>query len=149
MKKKGQFSELHEDLFLQVSQSCSLLQKAATKLLHPLGITPTQYNLLRIIENTPNVNAREIKNRVYATASSMSQALDKLFIKGFILKKKDKEDARMYGIVLSKDGECIIKKAKDILRKESKCLGIPHSSIQSLIKNLDSINQSLTSSHLF
>jgi len=65
------------------------------------GITHSQLAVLRILKKNENVNIKDIAGMLEITSSAITQIVNELVKKGFILRKRNPEDRRTLNLVLS------------------------------------------------
>lgn len=76
------------------------------ELFKPFGITPQQYNVLRILRGSlpDTISTSEIKSRMLDRNSDVSRIVDRLNLKGWIVKKTCSTDRRLVDVTISKNG---------------------------------------------
>jgi DNA-binding MarR family transcriptional regulator len=76
------------------------------QLLHQFDITPTQYNVLRILRGQKQTPASIglIKERMIERNSDVSRIIDRLLKKDLIIRKKNKLDKRQKDVIISEKG---------------------------------------------
>ncbi|MBU0767402.1 MarR family winged helix-turn-helix transcriptional regulator [Patescibacteria group bacterium] len=135
-----------EKFFLALSRCYTLSRKLGEKALRPMGVTIAEYNLLRVVENTPGIQARDAQKRFYATAPSISQLIRGVERKKLIKRVHDKDDARARPLFLTPKGKTTVEKARQTLEKAISTLNPAPSSLGSTVKDLTLLISSLSSS---
>ena len=72
--------------------------------LAPYGVTPGQYGVLRCLWDEDGQTVRQIADRLYLDASTMTGILDRMEQRGLILKQTDPRDRRALQILLTPKG---------------------------------------------
>jgi DNA-binding MarR family transcriptional regulator len=109
IKKTHPFRSLEQEVFLNVMKTADVLMTEVTELFKPHGISPTQYNVLRILRgagagccegghhdpNAQGVPCREIAERMITHDPDMTRLLDRLEDRGLIVRERARKDRRM------------------------------------------------------
>jgi DNA-binding MarR family transcriptional regulator len=66
-----------------------------------VGITHSQMVVLRILKKNENINIKDIAGMLGITSSAITQIVNELVKKGFILRKRNPDDRRTLNLVLS------------------------------------------------
>lgn len=93
------------------------------ELFKPFGITPQQYNVLRILRGSlpKTMSTSEIKSRMLDRNSDVSRIVDRLNLKGWVQKKPCPKDRRLVDVIISDEGLGLLK------RMESQVEGLENS----------------------
>ena len=106
--------------------------------LKPYGLTPEQFNVLRILRGKqPDLMCvKDIASRLIEKSSNVPRIIDRLETKKLIRRIRSEEDARQTMIQLTKAGEVILAEAsKEVDTKESALISLPEDEA-SLLNNL-------------
>jgi DNA-binding MarR family transcriptional regulator len=78
--------------------------------LKPVGITPTQYNVLRILRGVSpqGVACQEIARRMITRDADLTRLLDRLESRGFVLRDRQTDDRRVVHIVITEAGLALL-----------------------------------------
>jgi DNA-binding MarR family transcriptional regulator len=79
---------------------------------HPLGVTGGQVSLLVQIKRRPNVGVRELAALERVSPAAMSGAVDRLERAGLVGRRRDADDRRRQGLVVSPAGERVLRAVK-------------------------------------
>lgn len=84
--KQVRFTDSHQKAVINILFTSNWLLEKQTRFLKPYGITPQQYNVLRILRGqSPNpATIKLIKERMLDRMSDASRIVEKLRVKGFV-----------------------------------------------------------------
>lgn len=118
------FASPQEQLVLTVLHTASGLLSRHRTLLKPHGITPEQFNILRILRGQKGkpIALRDISDRMIDKNSNTSRLVDKLLAKGLVQREACPADRRRVDIVLTASGQQITEALKNIMDREMSSL---------------------------
>ncbi len=104
-------SEFHK-LMINIQFTGNWLNASFAQFLKPFGITPHQYNVLRILKGKfpEGYKNQEIAERMIDKSSNSTRIVDKLLEKKLITRAEHKEDRRQVDIRITKKGLELIDK---------------------------------------
>jgi DNA-binding MarR family transcriptional regulator len=86
---------LEEAAFVDLWRTCDLLSRGLTQILKPEDISPTQYNVLRILRGSPDgLPCGEIGSRMITRDPDVTRLLDRMEKRGLISRFRDTRDRR-------------------------------------------------------
>ena len=96
LKQARPFDLLEEEAHLSIVRTAAVLEHAFAQTLKPYGLTPTQYNVLRILRGAgeQGLPTLEIAERMIEHAPGITRLLERLERKGLVRRKRCPEDAR-------------------------------------------------------
>lgn len=83
-------------------------------LLDKLDLTYTQYIVMLVMWEKKTVNEKDLTKALWLNSNTLAPLLKRLQQKGYLSISKDKEDKRNIVITLTKEGEDLKEKAKDV-----------------------------------
>lgn len=91
-----------------------------THVLKPFGITPQQFNILRILKGRAcqPASIKELTERMLDKSSNASRLVDKLLIKGLVKKETCGDDNRRTDVILTEEGLEVVNNASVAVENE-------------------------------
>jgi DNA-binding MarR family transcriptional regulator len=93
--------------------TASILENRSSQSLKPFGISPQQFNILRILKgkDPESISLKDIACKMLDQNSNASRLVDKLLEKGLVKRTNCIEDRRRIDIVLTEDGKALLEEA--------------------------------------
>jgi DNA-binding MarR family transcriptional regulator len=112
IKQTRPWSSLEEEAMLNISRTSALLDHALTQAFKPYKVTPTQYNVLRILRGAgPNGLCRmEIGERLVRPVPDVTRLLDRMEQTGWIRRHRGGTDRRFVTTVIAPKGLALLSK---------------------------------------
>ena len=85
-----------------------------TPYLKPLGLTYTQYVVMMVLWEHETVNVGQLGEILRLDAGTLTPLLKRLEKAGYVTRERSKEDERITIISITKEGEALKEKCKDI-----------------------------------
>lgn len=106
IKQKKPFRLREEEAFVHLLRTADVLLQGVAETLKPLGLSPTQYNVLRILRGAePNgLACREIGERMITRDPDVTRLLDRLEDRGLVARTRSREDRRVITTHITDDG---------------------------------------------
>lgn len=110
---------------------------AYTPYLKPLGLTYTQYIVFMVLWDKEKVTVGELGKTLSLDAGTLTPLLKKLEKEGYITRERSKEDERVTELVITKKGNDLKEKCKDIPAKVTSVIApLKQNEVESLYKIL-------------
>lgn len=93
-----------------------------TPYLEPVGLTYTQYITMMVLWEKKEMSVKALGQTLYLDSGTMTPVLKKLEGKGFIVRRRSREDERNVMISLTGEGEALKEKAAHIPEKMGACV---------------------------
>ena len=105
LKKKRPFESPEQEAILNVLRTNDQYQVRFARLFRPYGLTPSQYNVLRILrgEGQP-LPILEIAARTITVVPGITGLIDRLEEAGFVERERCREDRRVICVALTDKG---------------------------------------------
>ena len=100
------FRNVGEEVLLNIMRTADVLELKLTDLLKPHGLSPTQYNVLRILRGAGKEGAscKDIGSRMLTRDPDVTRMMDRLEDRKLIERGRAKEDRRVVTHSLTADG---------------------------------------------
>lgn len=96
LKQRKPFGSLEHEAMLSIARTAALLEHATAEALKPYGLTPTQYNALRILRGAEpeGLCRNEVRDRLVARVPDATRLLDRLEEMGLVVRAREGDDRR-------------------------------------------------------
>lgn len=102
---KRRVASLEEDVFVSLWRTADLLSRSVEKVLKAGDVSPTQYNVLRILRGAPEgLTCSEIARRMITRDPDITRLLDRLEKRGLISRCRETKDRRQVQTRISPEG---------------------------------------------
>lgn len=96
---------LEEVVFLELCRTTDILSRRVAEVLKAEGLSPNQYNVLRILRGSPEgLPCGEIGNRMITRDPDITRLLDRLEKRGLIVRSREARDRRMVMAAITPTG---------------------------------------------
>lgn len=120
-----------EEVFVSIQRTADLLSERLERLLKPAGLSPTQYNVLRILRGAGDAGCScgEIGERMVTRDPDVTRLLDRLERRGLVARSRERKDRRVITIRITAEGLALLASLDEMLeqfhRRELSHLGDP------------------------
>jgi DNA-binding MarR family transcriptional regulator len=146
LRKKRPFESPEEEANLNIARTSDQLQNRFGKLFREFGITPSQYNVLRILRGEARpLQCAEITERMVQVVPAMTGLLDRLEKQGLIVRTRSTDDRRVIFVEpTAKALELLKRLDQPVLRLNEKLLGhLTKSELKELSRLLEKARQGI------
>lgn len=104
---------------MELVRAADELRRYFTELYEPYGITPQQYNVLRILRGAhpEALPTMEIADRMMEKTPGITRLLDRLEAKGLVRRERHAEDRRRVLITISAQGTALLERLEEPVRE--------------------------------
>ena len=104
--KTGPFAALEEEASLNILRTADRLAGCFEHILKPKGLTPTQYNVLRILRGVSpqGIACQEIAQRMITRDADLTRLLDRLESRQLVGRQRQASDRRVVHISITQTG---------------------------------------------
>src|ERR1700739_447932 len=149
LKKKRPFESPGEEALLSVVRTSDQLQIRSARLLREHGLTPSQYNVLRILrgEGKP-LPILEIASRTITVVPGITGLIDRLELAGFVNRLRCEKDRRVIYVALTDQGTRTLAELDEpVLALHRKLMGhLSQGDLKDLIRLLEKLREPWTAS---
>jgi DNA-binding MarR family transcriptional regulator len=106
IRQNKPFALLEEEAFLNLARTFEVLQQKVSEALKPYQLTPTQYNVLRILRGAgpEGVTCSQAGERMVNHDPDMTRLLDRLEARKLVERKRSSQDRRIVITRITKTG---------------------------------------------
>jgi DNA-binding MarR family transcriptional regulator len=111
IKQGKPFQSLEQEAMLNLERTTAVLSHAIAEALKPHGITPTQYNVLRILRGAgaPGLCRNEVRDRLVSQVPDVTRLLDRLEEVGLVERSRDAADRRLVTTRITAKGQQLLR----------------------------------------
>lgn len=111
--QQKRFISEHQKAHLNILYSASWLSQRTASILKPYGLTPQQFNILRILRgrHPEPATVKLLTERMIDKMSNASRLVDKLLSKGLVERCTSKEDRRRVDVSITEAGLALLERA--------------------------------------
>lgn len=150
LKQNKPFTSTVQEAVLSIKRTAALLDLRVAELLRPYGVTPTQYNVLRILRGAgaDGLPRCEVQGRLVAPVADTTRLLDRLEKMGLVSRARNTEDRRVVTSKITPRGLALLDKVAAPLRQfeEHEVGQVSDARLRTLIGILDEVRR-LTPCH--
>ena len=106
IKQTRPFASKEEEVYLNLQRTAEALRWSVVETLKPYELTPSQYNVLRILRGTgaEGVNCSEISERLVTKDSDITRLLDRLVARNLVERERHGKDRRVIIARITEEG---------------------------------------------
>ncbi|MBP7408973.1 MAG: MarR family transcriptional regulator [Flavobacteriales bacterium] len=102
---QSRFESEQQKAMLNVLFTANWFKTVQTASFRPFGISPQQYNILRILRGAKDrMRMQDVKGRMIDRAPNATRLTDKLIAKGLVIRERCEEDRRVIFARISQNG---------------------------------------------
>jgi DNA-binding MarR family transcriptional regulator len=147
LKQTKAMPSIEEESLLNIVRTADVLLQALTATMKPYQLSPTQYNVLRILRGAgaAGVSCKDIAARLVARDPDITRLMDRLEQRGLIVRDRCKEDRRIVTHCLTQAGSDLLKELHLPLESLNKQLtrGVKAGDLRQLVDALEQIRGNL------
>lgn len=145
--KQSKFNTLTGKAVVNIIYTGNWMMQQTHDLLKPFGLTPQQYNVLRILRGQQNnpITVLGITERMLDKMSNASRLVDKLLEKKLVLRRECPQDRRAVDVIILPAGLTLLEEIDQIqLEWEKNFQGIDQEKMDTLNELLDEFRHVFT-----
>jgi len=143
IRQSKPFERREDEALLSILRTATVLDHGMTEALRPHGITPTQYNVLRILRGAGlrGLCGREVAERLVSRVPDVSRLLDRMEEAGLLSKERDAGDRRHVTARITPRGRRVLAQATPALAAfgRGRAERLPERALAALVRHLEVI----------
>lgn len=143
IKQIKPFSSTEEEVFIAILRTSDKLQQQLVELFKPYGLSPTQFNALRILRGAGEAGlpCSEIGERMINHDPDITRLLDRLEQRDFVQRRREQKDRRVRMARITPTGLEILKKLDRPVEEfhRHSMAEVGQSSLKSLVRLLEKV----------
>jgi DNA-binding MarR family transcriptional regulator len=118
LKQRKPFVSAEQEAMLNIARTAALLDHATAEALKPHGLTPTQYNALRILRGAEpeGLCRNEVRDRLVARVPDATRLLDRLEDMGLVVRTRQGGDRRFVRARITPAGLDLLRPLDGVVR---------------------------------
>lgn len=114
------FRSSYEEGVLNIIRTASILSDNGAQLFKPFGITPAQYNVLRILKGSEadGMCRNEVRDRMLTRMPDMTRMLDRMEDAGLVERVRDSRDRRHVTTHITTSGKKLLKDLEGVVAEK-------------------------------
>ncbi|MEX2271171.1 MAG: MarR family transcriptional regulator [Vicinamibacterales bacterium] len=115
LKQAIPIKRIEEEAYLSIVRTAAVLEHSLAQALKPYDITPTQYNVLRILRGSGETGLcrNEVGCRLVRAVPDVTRLLDRMEEMGMIVRERGTEDRRLVSTRITKKGSDLLARLDD------------------------------------
>jgi DNA-binding MarR family transcriptional regulator len=111
LKQRKPFQRVEDEAFVNIQRTADALLQGVVAALKPAGLSPTQYNVLRILRGAEphGLACREIADRMITRDPDITRLLDRLEDRALVARSRDRADRRVITTRITAKGLHLLK----------------------------------------
>jgi DNA-binding MarR family transcriptional regulator len=124
LRQTRPFSSLAQEALLSLERTAAVLGHALEKELKPYGVTPTQYNVLRILRGAgpAGLCRHEIGDRLVTPMPDVTRLLDRMQDAGWIRRERSTEDRRLVRTTITDEALALLARLDEPMKTMDRAL---------------------------
>ncbi|MBZ5562698.1 MAG: MarR family transcriptional regulator [Acidobacteriia bacterium] len=112
IKQRKPFASLEEEALLNLLRTADVLTQGLEKVLKAYGLSPAQYNVLRILRGSGpgGRSCREVAERMLTRDPDITRLLDRLEARGLVTRTRERQDRRVITTRVTRLGLALLAK---------------------------------------
>ena len=151
IKQSKGFRNLAEESTLSIVRTFTLIRRAVANVVEPAGITPAQYNVLRILRGAGvgGLPTLVVRDRLVDEAPGITRLIDRLETAGLVRRERSSPDRRQVYCFITAKGLALLKKLDAVIAvgDESGGAGLTEREQKQLIALLEKVRGALAAAH--
>jgi DNA-binding MarR family transcriptional regulator len=119
LKQRKPWPTREQEASVSIARTAALLDHGASEVLRPHGLTPTQYNALRILRGAEpeGLGRNEVRDRLIARVPDATRLLDRLVDMGLVVRARAGEDRRVVVARITRRGLELLAELEGVIER--------------------------------
>lgn len=119
LKQGRPFATVSEEAAVALLRTAALLRRAVAMRIEPHGISPAQYNVLRILRGAGDdgLPTLAVRDRLIEEAPGITRLIDKLEAAGYVRRDRTGKDRRKVRCCISSKGRALLEEIDALIRE--------------------------------
>ena len=119
LRQAKPFTSLEQEASLSVERTAAVLRHELAEVLRPFGVTPAQYNVLRILRGAGarGLCRHEIGDRLVTQVPDVTRLLDRMEEAGLATRERSTDDRRLVTTRITAEGLTLLEQIEEPLAK--------------------------------
>jgi DNA-binding MarR family transcriptional regulator len=147
IKQTRPFASVEEEALLSLLRTADALARRGAEVLKPSGLSPTQYNVLRILRGAgeSGLACGEIGERMITRDPDITRLLDRMETRGLLARARSTEDRRVITTRITPGGLTLLKKLDGVMADKTRRLmqSLGTTRLRTLVRLLDALRDGL------
>jgi DNA-binding MarR family transcriptional regulator len=145
IKQTKPFASLELEALLNLERTADLMMRKATEVLKTVDLSPTQYNVLRILKGAgpDGLACREIGERMVTKDPDITRLLDRMEERGLVMRARDSKDRRVVTSRITAKGAKLAEEMEQpLLKLHAQMIGhLGEKKLQTLVDLLELVRE--------
>jgi MarR family transcriptional regulator, organic hydroperoxide resistance regulator len=145
LKQTRPFRSPAEEAFVSILKTADVLRRRMARIVEPHGITPQQYNVLRILRGAhPDpLPTLEIRERMIEEAPGITRLVDRLERRGLIERERAEDDRRRVDCWITAAGLALLEELDEEAdaADEVTTAGLAPREVEALLRSLEAVRR--------
>jgi DNA-binding MarR family transcriptional regulator len=117
LKQRKPFASLEQEAVVSIARTSAVLEHETAEAFKPHGITPTQFNALRILRGAEpeGLCRNEVRDRLIARVPDATRLLDRLDEMGLVTRAREGDDRRFVRSRITPAGLALLARLDDVV----------------------------------
>ncbi len=122
IKQTRPFRSLEEEVMLGLARTADAMARTSEVVLKASGLTPTQYNVLRILRGagTAGLSCGEVASRMITRDPDLTRLFDRLEARALVKRARDGQDRRVVTTRISAEGIELLKQLDEPVQEANR-----------------------------
>jgi DNA-binding MarR family transcriptional regulator len=119
LRQRKPFATLEQEALLSIARTAAVLEHSTAEALKPYGLTPTQYNALRILRGAEpdGLGRNQVRDRLVARVPDATRLLERLGEMGLAVRAREGQDRRIVRTRITRAGLKLLDRLDNVVQQ--------------------------------